>query len=253
MTGTALAITYLSITGFNIFRRLKMNRTWFSYVMLAVGMMLLFASDKNATADEKKTAHTVSIGDTQQIEIFINKDGENNADVKVMIGGEEYNFSIPEIADGEDKVITTADGKEITIKSVSGNKMILIDGKELNLPNLGKHHMDAEGLSAMIGRTHQMQVSNEVTIRANGLSEDVQKAIVAAVKGVLTSYDVDKKVSFNNNDLQLHFITEDNMGGMMHKIGDDSGKFEIIIDSEHSDGEENVIVIKKKIEIIEEN
>ncbi len=230
-----------------------MNRTWFSYVMLAVGMMLLVASDKEATADEKKTAHTMSYESEQQIEIFINKDGDNNADVKLIIDGEKFNFLMPEIADGENKVITTADGKEVTIKSVSGNKMIWINGKELNLPNLGKHHMDAEGLSAMIGRTHQMQVSNEVTIRANGLSEDVQSAVIDAVKGVLTSYDVDKKVSFNNNDLQLHFITEDHMGGMVHKINGDSNKFEISIDSEHSEGDEKVMIIKKKVEVIEEN
>ena len=217
-----------------------MNRTWFSYLTLAVGMMLLVASDKEATADEKKTAHTMNIGTEKQIEIFVNKDGDDDAEVKLMIDGEKYSFSMPELADGEDQVITTANGKEITIKSVSGNQMIWIDGKELNLPNLGKQHMDAEGLSAMIGRTHQMQVSNEVTIRANGLSEDVQKAIVDAVQGVLTSYDVDKKVSFNNNDLQLHFITEDKMGGMMHDMDD-------------SEDHEKVMIIKKKVEVIEDN
>ena len=217
-----------------------MNRTWFSYLTLAVGMMLLVASDKEATADEKKTAHTMNIGTEKQIEIFVNKDGDDDAEVKLMIDGEKYNFSMPELADGEEQVITTVSGKEITVKSVSGNQMIWIDGKELNLPNLGKHHMDAEGLSAMIGRTHQMQVSNEVTIRANGLSEDVQKAIVDAVQGVLTSYDVDKKVSFNNNDLQLHFITEDKMGGMMHDMDD-------------SEVHEKVMIIKKKVEVIEDN
>ncbi|MCP3673226.1 MAG: hypothetical protein GY829_01965 [Gammaproteobacteria bacterium] len=230
-----------------------MNRTWFSYVILSVGLMLLVASDKEATADEKKTAHTISYGSEQQIEIFVNKDGEDNAEVKLMIDGEEFQFSMPEIADGENKVITTSDGKEVTIKSVSGNKMIWIDGKELNLPNLGKHHIAAEGLSAMIGKTHQMQVSNEVTIRANGLSDDVQNAIIDAVKGVLTSYDVDKKVSFNNNDLQLHFLTKDNMGSMMHKIDRDSANYKIIIDSEHADNEDNVMIIKKKVEVIEEN
>jgi len=115
----------------------------------------------------------------------------------------------------------------------------------MHLPLLGKHKMHAEGLSAMIGRTHQMKMSNEVSIRANGLDDDVQAAILDAVKGVLTSYNVDKSVSINNNEMALHFISEDDM-----KQGNNQFKFEITTDGSADD--ESLMVIHKET-IVEEN
>ena len=212
-----------------------MSRTWFSYVVLAVGLMMLMASDKSTTAEDLKSL--------QEVNIFINKDGDEDAEVKLVIDGNNYNFSMPELADGEEKVISTEDGTEITIKSISGDKMIWIDGKEMHLPSFGKHKMDAQGLSAMIGRSHKMMGQmNEIVILGDSLEDDVKAAIIDAVKGVLTSYDVDKKVKFGDAMAGLHIIKEGFMPGDMHK-------FDIEIetdDSEHGE-HEKVIVIKKEI------
>ena len=221
-----------------------MNRTWLSYVVLAVGMLLLVVSDKHSNADDKQTAHTMSFGTEQEMEIFVNKSGDTDTQVKLVIDGKSYEFSMPEIADGQEKVITTADGKEVTIKSVSGNKMIWIDGNEMQLPGFGKHKMSAEGLSAMIGRTHQMKLSDGVSISGQGLSDDVKAAIVDAVKGVLISYNIDKKVTISNNNFALHVIGEDGDANEM-------GKYEFKIKTESSD-DQHVMVIHKEIEVVED-
>ena len=226
-----------------------MNKTWFSYVVLSIGLMMLAASDQYATADDKQSAHTVSFGNLQQMEVFVNKEGDEDAQVKLIIDGKTYKFTMPELKDGLDKVITTDDGKEVTIKSVSGNNMIWIDGKEMHLPAFGKHKVAADGLSAMIGRTHQIVLSDDISVSAHGLSDDVKSAIVDAIKGVLTSYAIDKKVTFNSNKFNgLHMLGEDGISG-----GD--GKYEFKIKTEFkdseglhidSDEEEHVIVIKKE-------
>jgi len=218
-----------------------MVKTWFSYVLLATGLMMLMASDKNATADDKQSFHTVSYGTEQKMEILVDQDGTEDPSVKLIINGEEYNFSMPEVTDGEDKVITTEDGKKIIIKAVSGTRLIEIDGEEMHLPSFGKHKITADGLSAMIGRSHHLKLNNDITISANGVSEDVKSAIIDAVQGVLASYDVDKKVSFSDNRLGLHMLTKDSLDG-------NTANFEFKIKSDFhtkatSEGGEEVIVI----------
>ncbi len=224
-----------------------MNKTWFSYVVLSIGLMMLMASDKPTSADEEQSAHTVTFGSEQKIEIFVNKAGTGEPEVQLNVDGTEYSFTMPELTDGESRVITTEDGKEITIKSISGNHLVLIDGNEMNLPPFGAHHVAAEGLSAMISRTHQVKLSNEVTVSGQGLSEDVKQAIVAAIQGVLSSYDVDKKVSFSNNKFGLHVISEDEMSD-----GHQEYKFQFKTEHGADDGEHEMIIMKE-IEVIEDD
>lgn len=187
-----------------------MNKTWYCYIMLSVGLMLLAASDKALTADDKQTAHEISFGSEQKIEIMINKDGEEDAQVKLIIDGKDYNFSMLDVVeDGEDQVITTDDGKTITIKSISGNKMIFVDGNQLHLPSLSNHQVTREGLSAMIGRSQHLKMNNDVSLVADGLSDDVKAAMIEAVEGVLSSYNVDKKVTFRDNNVSIRVINMD--------------------------------------------
>ena len=248
MIGTAIALLLLAIM--DLYKLMKhgrknMNRTWFSYVVLAVGLMLLVASDKQASADDEKSAHTISFNTDKKIEVLINQDGDDDPQVDIVVDGKEYSFALPELSDGQDKVITTEDGKEIIIKSVSGNKVIWIDGNQMHLPSFSDHHVTAEGLSAMIGRTHQLEIKDEVTISAHGLSDDVKSAIVDAVKGVLTSYDVDKNVSFHKNKFGLHMISPDvkvkDMGNYEYKI-----KTEFIEDTDHNVIVEEIKEVEKR-------
>jgi len=229
-----------------------MDKTWTTYLLLAIGIMLFSVADKTANADDEKSAHTVSFGHTTKMEVFVNKDGSDESEVKVLINGEEYNFTMPEISEGQSKTIMSEDGKEITVKSVSGHNMIWIDGKELSLPAFGDHEMDDEGLSAMIGRSHQLRLTDEVSITANNLSDDVKAAIVDAVQGVLTSYDIDKKVSFSNKLSAIHLIGGDEIGGIkkMQIISNDDIDADVeykIEQGEHGEHQKIMIIQKKEI------
>ena len=204
-----------------------MNKTWYCYVMFSVGLMLLATSDKIITADDKQSAHQITFGSEQKIEIHVNKDGDSDPLVELSIDGKEYSFVMPDGVDGEDQVFTTDDGKTITIKSMSGNKMLFLDGNQLHLPSLSNQKITTEGLSAMIGRAHHIKMSNDVSLVADGLSDDVKSAIVDAVKGVLASYNVDKKVSIRENNVGMHFIKAD--GTTIGNAGN-PGVFEFKID-----------------------
>ena len=146
-----------------------MNKTWFSYVALSVGLMLLIGSDAQITADDKESAYAVNFGSEQNMQVFINRDGEADAKVELIINGEKHSFTLPDVADGETQVITTDDGQEITLRSISGNKMVLINGNEMKLPRTPPHKIAPEGLSAMISRTHQIKISDEISITAPDL------------------------------------------------------------------------------------
>lgn len=227
-----------------------MDKTWTTYLLLAIGIMIFSVADKTANADDEKSVHTVSFGHKTKMEVFVNKEGNDESKVKVIIDGEEYNFTMPEISEGQSKTITSEDGKEITVKSVSGHNMIWIDGKELNLPAFGEHEMDEEGLSAMIGRSHQLRLTDEVSITANNLSDDVKAAIVDAVQGVLTSYDIDKKVNFSNKLRAIHMIGGDHMEEI--EILDDvdlkanGATIEYKIKKGDHDAHKQIMIIKKK-------
>ncbi len=224
----------------------KMSKTWFSYTVLAIGVMLFVASDKPVTADDAQSARTVSFGTDKTMEIIVNKAGTSVPNVKVIINGDEHAFTIPELNDGEEREIITEDGQKIIIKSISGNNMVWIDGDEINLPPLGNTGVSPEGLSALIGRSHQIKMSNGVTISANGLSKDVEAAILEAVKGVLTSYNVDKSVSYQDQSQRLHMMRRFGTGGE-HESG--NYKFEFKTDGElHTDTDKDV-----RIMFIEDN
>ncbi|MFT5520147.1 MAG: hypothetical protein ACI9IA_000735 [Enterobacterales bacterium] len=211
-----------------------MNKTWYCYVMLSIGLMLLATSDKGITADDKQTAHQVTFGSDQEVEIHVNKDGNSDPQVDLSINGKMYSFAMPDGVDGEDQVITTEDGKTITIKSMSGNKMLFVDGNQLHLPSLSNQEITTEGLSAMIGRSHHIKMSKDVSIVADGLSDDVKSAMVKAVEGVLASYNVDKKVSVRENNVGMHFISAD---GKTSTSTDKHKFFEFKIDGDISKSE----------------
>ncbi len=229
-----------------------MDKTWTTYLLLAIGLMIFSVSDKQISADDEKSAHAVSFGHKTKMEVFVNKEGNDESKVKVIVDGEEYNFTMPEISEGQSKTITSEDGKEITVKSVSGHNRVWINGKELNLPAFGEHKMDEEGLSAMIGRSHQLRITDEVSITGNNLSDDVKAAIIDAVKGVLTSYDIDKKVSFSNQLTAIHMIGGEHMEEIEFTSEDhidaDSAEIEYTIKKgDHGDHQQIMIIKKKEI------
>ena len=103
----------------------------------------------------------------------------------------------------------------------------------------------------MIGRSHLLRLTDEVSITANNLSADVKAAIVDAVQGVLTSYDIDKNVSFSNKLSAIHLIGGDEAGGIkkIEIISDEDIDSEVeykIEQGAHGEHEKIMIIQKKE-------
>lgn len=229
-----------------------MIKTWVSYIVLAIGLMLLVASDRTSIAEDKhKAVHNYSFGSDKNIQVFVNKMGKDDATVDLIVNGEKIQFSLPELLEGESKTITTDDGKELKIIAAKNNHVVWVDGDEINLPKL---HMNGEagheGLSSIISRVHTLSdfEKNTITVSGEGIPDDAVKAIVEAAQGVLTSYGIDKEVIFRKSP-KMEFITIDDMhksGMTLDTLKD--GKFEVHIETDtDTDVHGNVMVIEKKI------
>lgn len=217
-----------------------MAKTWFSYTVLAIGLMMLFSSDRTFHADDVDVIE-------KEIQIFVNKQGDEQSSVSIDINGKKVDFALPELADGESKTFSLDDGTEVIVKAVSGHNKIWIDGEQLDLPVMGMHG-GSEGLHSMITRVSPMMHfggadSDSVTIQAD-VSDDAMAALKDAVQNVLSSYGIDKKVVVHKAP-KMQFISID--GENMH-----GNHFEVL-----KDGEVKTIDIKggddgviHKIEVI---
>jgi hypothetical protein len=229
---------------------MTMARAWFSYIVLAMGLMMLLGSDRPSVAGDKETveADTVVFDTKKDIQIFINKQGNDSEVIDLMVNGKKINFTLPELKDGETKTFTTADGTEIIVKSLTDSRVVWVDGEEINLPSLHEGGlMGKEGLSSIITRVHGLSdfQKNTVTLSGHGLSEDARRAMVDAVQGVLTSYGIDKEVVFREQN-QVHVISEDIKGfdGNLKFI--EGGDFEIKVDKDLN-GDKKIMVIENKV------
>ena len=238
-----------------------MARAWFSYVVFAMGLMLLFASDKQSIAETKKVVseNIMHLGDAKDIQVFVNKTGDENAMVDILINGQKHTFSIPELLAGETKTLSTVEGKEVTIKAIEGGKMVFIGGEEIQLPSLNTHEgFGKEGLSSVITRVHEISdfSKNSITINGNDLPEDAVKAMVDAVQGVLTSYGIDREVMYRKAP-KFQFIEADgntiDIKGKHFNFTPDGKDFDIKIETGAGGTRlENIVVLKKKVEEKEE-
>jgi hypothetical protein len=234
-----------------------MARTWFSYVVFAMGLMLLFASDKSSIAETKSvvTRNVMQLDDAKDIQVFVNKNGDTNEMVDIIINGEKHSFSIPELLDGETKTLTTAEGKEVTVKAFEGGKMVFVGGEEIKLPKLhATSGLGKEGLSSIITRVHEISdfSKNSITINGNDLPEDAVKAMVDAVQGVLTSYGLEREVMYRTAP-KFQFIEANGdaieLQGKHIQMHPSAHQFEIEIESTGAlKTGNNVIFLKKNKE-----
>ncbi len=231
-----------------------MARAWFSYVVLAIGLMMLVASDKQSIADSDKesvSTKVMSFGDAKDVQVFVNKMGNDDAVVELMLNGNKHSFTIPELTDGETKTFTTDDGSEVTVKAINGSQMVWIGGEEIKLPGLHKREIGKEGLSSVITRIHEVSdfAKDTVTISGTELSDDAKKAMVDAIQGVLVSYGIEKEVMFRDAP-KFEFIHADGK-----KIDLSGHSFDLLnsedvdVKVEMIDGQaaENVVILKKEI------
>lgn len=236
-----------------------MARAWFSYVVFAIGMMMLVASDKQSIADNKQESENIfTFTDDKDVHVFVNKMGNDDAKVDVMINGKKHTFTIPEILAGQSKSLTTDDGTEITIKALDGKQVVFIGDEQINIPGALEHRViGKEGLSSIITRVHEVSdfAKDTVTISGDGLSDDAKKAMVDAVQGVLLSYGLEKEVMFRKSP-KFEFIQSDGAVIDLSKdlnIMKGKGNFDIKVEAS-ADGKEveNVMILKKHIEVVEE-
>ena len=238
-----------------------MARAWFSYVVFAMGLMLLFASDKQSIAETKKVVseNIMHLGDSKDIQVFVNKNGDENAKVDILINGQKHSFSIPQIVSGETQTFTTDDGQEVTIKAYESGKIVSINGEEIKLPSLHPHQgFGKEGLSSVITRVHEISdfSKNSVTINGNDLPDDAVKAMVDAVQGVLTSYGLDREVMYRKAP-KFQFIQADgntiDLKGKHFNFTPNGKDFDIKIETNGSATTlDNIVVLKKNVEKKEE-
>ena len=126
-SGTRIANTFTDTDRKSFIGDKTMARAWFSYVVFAIGMMMLVASDKQSIADNKQESENVfTFADTKDVHVFVNKMGDDDAKVDVMINGKKHTFTIPELLSGQTKNLTTEDGTEITVKALEGKQVVWV-------------------------------------------------------------------------------------------------------------------------------
>ena len=55
-----------------------MAKAWFSYEVLAIGLMMLLGSDRPSVAEDKHQSHAFSFGTEKDVKVFVNKQGDDS-------------------------------------------------------------------------------------------------------------------------------------------------------------------------------
>lgn len=238
-----------------------MARAWFSYVVFAMGLMLLFASDRQSIAETKEVVvdNITQLGDAKDIQIFLNKTGDENARVDILINGQKHSFALPQLVSGETQTFTTDDGQDVIVKAYDAGKIVSINGEEIKLPSLhSQKDFGKEGLSSVITRVHEISdfSKNSVTINGNDLPDDVVKAMVDAVQGVLTSYGLDREVMYHKAP-KFEFIQADGntieLKGKHFNIMPNGKNVDIQIETSGSaTAVDNIVLLEQKVITTEE-
>jgi len=187
--------------------------------------MLAMASDSNKHVNVLHTEGATSIM------VNINKENGSDAKVELKIDGKDYSFSLPELADGETREITTDDGQSVTLLKAAKGTTVTIDGKEIMLHSLAGNHGRMANVFAF-GSGMGIHQNNTLIISGGGLDDDAR----ARIKEAIAAAGIDKKVIFP--ETEMNWISDDG-----------ENNFEVIIDSDEvADGDkQHVIKIRKHI------
>lgn len=162
-----------------------------------------------AVADEEKN-----------VSIFVKKNNDDNATVDIKVNGETTVFELPELAEGEQRIITTQSGGTVSVKKVNGDLTIITEsGEEVVLPKPNENHMVARVMAHHSGD----EADDSIKILASGLSEDEKESIKASI----LSAGITRDVSFIDNANMRIFTgsTED----VLHM----DGKKRVLIENEY--------------------
>ncbi len=194
----------------------------FKQTLLALALGTLGMGSLSLMASEVKE---------HQFMVKIDKTDAEDALVEFKFDGSDSNaeiFTLPEMDEGESRVITTESGKTIHVTKTAEGINMDIDGKELQLPtfsgNLGARIQSSSPLHKIM--------ENRINISGVELDENQQQIIrdAFAAAGI-----EDKEIAFSNTNIK--FISLD--GGMLHSgehemkfFQEGEAEFDMIIDSD---------------------
>ncbi len=195
----------------------KINKSFkHSLIAIALGAIGMGCMTLNAAEPQVK-----------QVMIKVEKNNDKDAVVDLKVDGVNEVFSLPELAVGETRTITTQSGKEITLSKSENGLSLVLDGKTIDLPGVGGN------LAAHIQRSMPLHQNLQDTIQISGVELDEnQKQII---KNAFISAGIDKKVSFSNHKIML-FSTNDDIEMKtfedLKSYSRENPNVEIIIDSD---------------------
>ncbi|MEE4246893.1 MAG: hypothetical protein V2I33_15885, partial [Kangiellaceae bacterium] len=174
------------------------------------------------------------------ISIFLNKSNNEAAKVDIKIDNVAEAFTMPELAEGESKTITTESGNTITITKTNGKLTITTEGGEVvTLPGLHDNQMVAKVLQR---HTSTKVMDDSIRIMGGNLTDE-QKELI---KDAILSSGVDKKIDFVDSGV---FAFSINGADGLHNLTTTKKDMKIILK------DENVIHLDtdKEIEWISED
>ncbi|PWK54351.1 hypothetical protein [Pleionea mediterranea] len=182
-----------------------------------------------AVADEEKN-----------VSIFVKKNNDDNATVDIKVNGEATVFELPELAEGEERIITTQSGGSVTVKKVNGDLIIITEsGEEVVLPKPDKNHMVARVMAHHSGG----EADDSIKVLASGLSEDQKESIKASI----LSAGITRDVTFIDNANMRIFTgsTEDIIHMDDNKRVFIENEYEVVRSSDDADQKVRKMIIKK--------
>ena len=179
------------------------------FVLAAVSAIALSTS---ALADNKAGEEKV---EKKHVAVFVNKeDDDRDAEVKLKINGETWKFQLPNLSEGEERIIATEDGRTVKAKRTGKEVTVEAGGETIKLL-VGGHGMHARfhGVPPVppvppvpavhgIAPAELKELRNSIVISGVELTEAQQKQIREAIKKA----GVDKPVKFvqGGKHMMLH-------------------------------------------------
>lgn len=147
--------------------------------MLLVTPAVLGLSIASVYAEEEK-----------RIEIMVEKNNDDDAQVEVLVNGDAEKFVLPELAEGESRTLITEAGNTIVATKTDGKTLIKLDGEELVI--MAPHQDMGADFSFISDDEHHQLDDNKIIVIGGNLSDEVR----AALQNTLNAYSSDKELVF---------------------------------------------------------
>jgi hypothetical protein len=100
----------------------------FTWLAIALTVALGSSTMADDNADKSKI-------EKRHVAVFINKESDDgDAKVKLKINGESWKFVLPQLSDGEERIIATDDGRTVKAKRKGKDVTVEAGGETINMP-----------------------------------------------------------------------------------------------------------------------